>query len=268
MFRIIKLEKGEFLHKGEGLEIAITHTQKKLEIYDVVILNGKYYTVVSKAEDKIGIEEFTPLNKEKLNWESFIICPYCGYEEKDSWEQDDIGTTECGNCGAELEFEREITVQYHIELKRKPDIVNLDEEGGRIMDFIPNVNILLREYEDLKEMERRVEKEESDFVDLKKELLDSVNFLVTTGNSYGGQIDPKIPHLRIVLDGEKLWEIMKKYGILEGHEDSQRALELIETREVRIKDITCERVFTKEDFEHMKRHNSKWVGKDFKEGGE
>lgn len=127
MFRIIELEKGEFLLKGEGREIATM--EKELEIYDVLISNGKYYTVVSKTEDKIGIEEFTPLNKEELNCESFITCPYCGYEEKDSWEQDDSGTTGCINCGAELEFDREITVKYHIKLKRKPDIVNLDEEG-------------------------------------------------------------------------------------------------------------------------------------------
>lgn len=130
------------------------------------------------------------------------------------------------------------------------------------MGFIPNVNISLKEYEELQEMKRKEDKEKSDFIDLKIELLDSVNFLLIEGSIDEGRTDPKIPYLRIVLDGGKVWDIMKKYGILEGHEDSQKALELIEKRAVKLKDITCERVFTKEEFEHMKRSDLKWARRD------
>lgn len=133
MLRIVKLDKGEFLHEGKGKEIATT--EKELEIYDVLISNGKYYTVVSqtllsKEEYKIGVKEFTPLNKNEMEYQDYITCPYCGYQDKDSWEKGSCGyDIECKNCGAGLEFETEVTVQYHIKLKRKPDIVNLDKEG-------------------------------------------------------------------------------------------------------------------------------------------
>ena len=126
MFKIIELKKGEFLHEASGDKIATT--ENELEIYEVLILHGKYYTVVSKREDRIGVREFTPLNKENMEYQDYIVCPYCGHKDNDSWEKGTCGDDiKCGNCGAELEFETEVTVHYHIELKRKPNVVNLDK---------------------------------------------------------------------------------------------------------------------------------------------
>lgn len=45
-----------------------------------------------------------------------IVCPYCGYEFRDSWEYDgadgEDNETECGECGKEFTYERSLTVQY------------------------------------------------------------------------------------------------------------------------------------------------------------
>lgn len=125
MFKIIELKKGEFLHEAAGDKIATT--EKELQIYEVLILHGKYYTVVSKREDKIGVREFTPLNKRNMEYQDYITCPYCGHKDNDSWEKNSCGETQCGNCGSELKFETEVTVAYHIELKSKPNVVNLDK---------------------------------------------------------------------------------------------------------------------------------------------
>ncbi len=42
-----------------------------------------------------------------------IICPYCKYELKDSWEiQSDSGELECEECGAKFFMGREVEIYY------------------------------------------------------------------------------------------------------------------------------------------------------------
>jgi transcription elongation factor Elf1 len=45
-----------------------------------------------------------------------IVCPYCGYEDRDSWEthmeDGDLETVECGRCEKEFEAECHVTVEY------------------------------------------------------------------------------------------------------------------------------------------------------------
>lgn len=44
---------------------------------------------------------------------SALVCPYCGYEERDSWEvEPDDGERECGHCGEEYSYNRQVTVEY------------------------------------------------------------------------------------------------------------------------------------------------------------
>lgn len=47
------------------------------------------------------------------NFESNIKCPYCDWEDNDSWEFDeDSGTLTCGDCGEEFNVERNVEVTY------------------------------------------------------------------------------------------------------------------------------------------------------------
>lgn len=42
-----------------------------------------------------------------------IVCPYCGYEEHDSWEfQGECGETECGECGKIFIWSRNVEIDY------------------------------------------------------------------------------------------------------------------------------------------------------------
>ncbi len=42
-----------------------------------------------------------------------IVCPWCGYENLDSWEFDvDSGDTECHECEKPFRYEREISITY------------------------------------------------------------------------------------------------------------------------------------------------------------
>ena len=47
-----------------------------------------------------------------------IVCPYCGYEHGDSWEQSgDDGDIDCDECGKEFTYNRDIEVSYSTEKK-------------------------------------------------------------------------------------------------------------------------------------------------------
>lgn len=48
-------------------------------------------------------------HKYKIN----ITCPYCEYEDKDSWEfNEDEGEQTCGKCEKDFNVTREVTVTY------------------------------------------------------------------------------------------------------------------------------------------------------------
>lgn len=53
---------------------------------------------------------------------SQITCPYCGWEDKDSWEAGDSGNMECDRCGTEFHFEKDVRVTYSTDkIKRYED---------------------------------------------------------------------------------------------------------------------------------------------------
>lgn len=42
-----------------------------------------------------------------------LVCPYCGYVNRDSWEiGHDEGETNCNRCEKLYEYERHITVRF------------------------------------------------------------------------------------------------------------------------------------------------------------
>ena len=49
----------------------------------------------------------------KTSYEIEIVCPYCGYTERDSWElTDDDGENTCGRCDSEYEYTRNVSITY------------------------------------------------------------------------------------------------------------------------------------------------------------
>mgnify|MGYP002868477286 CR=1 FL=1 len=52
---------------------------------------------------------------------SNLVCPWCGHEDRDSWELADWdGSYECPACGKLFEYEREVEVPY-TSRKREQD---------------------------------------------------------------------------------------------------------------------------------------------------
>ena len=58
------------------------------------------------SDKKITPNDFEIYNKDE------VTCPYCGKEQSDSWEYTDDGETDCGECGYEFSFTRDVVVTY------------------------------------------------------------------------------------------------------------------------------------------------------------
>lgn len=53
----------------------------------------------------------------------FAVCPYCDYEDKDSWEIEDAEGgcyASCNSCGEEYFVTRNVSVTYTTEKRKKP----------------------------------------------------------------------------------------------------------------------------------------------------
>lgn len=98
-----------------------------LTMGEVVKIGGKYFAigVLNNVDKSAGVRQinidFEPVDK---NFESNLICPYCGYEDKDSWELSDNDEEHCcGRCGAVLSYERVVTVEYSSSPVKPPNVV-------------------------------------------------------------------------------------------------------------------------------------------------
>ncbi len=98
-----------------------------LTIGEVVKVDDNYYTIgIMDPKNKIaGVRKVEiDLKPKDINYKSNLTCPYCGYEDNDSWElADDDGEHECGRCGAVMAYERIVTVEYCSSPVKPPEIV-------------------------------------------------------------------------------------------------------------------------------------------------
>lgn len=69
--------------------------------------------LASKLEASPEVKEFEP----------HIICPYCGAIDYASFERGDEDTTECGDCGGTIHYQRVVTVEYTTEPVKPPKAI-------------------------------------------------------------------------------------------------------------------------------------------------
>lgn len=96
---------------------------------ELINIKGSLYTVNRASFDGHGGYSMMIVTKVELEneddcedtIEENVTCPVCGYVESDSWElPEDDDEYECGNCHAVLSYCRNVTVEYHTELKEYP----------------------------------------------------------------------------------------------------------------------------------------------------
>ena len=61
------------------------------------------------------------------------VCPYCGCEESDSWELEDGGEYECGECDGIYTVQRIVTVEYSTHKVLAPNDVHNIPDGDYVM---------------------------------------------------------------------------------------------------------------------------------------
>jgi len=106
----------------------IGEIEGSFEIYEVIRTEkGDFVSGIRDFKnDCAGVHRIDQLNLEigaEKEYEQNIICPCCGHENIDSWECGDSDDNhQCGQCGATLETERIVTVEYSSKLVKLPDI--------------------------------------------------------------------------------------------------------------------------------------------------
>ena len=99
-----------------------------LSMGTVIEVNQEYFTigVLNFQNKSAGVHKIKlDIDPKDKSYELNVVCPYCGYEDSDSWElSDSEDEHECGRCGATISFERAVTVEYNSSPKKPPEVVN------------------------------------------------------------------------------------------------------------------------------------------------
>lgn len=122
----------EWCRKGSDLEDYpyIGEIDLDLNMGEVVKVEDEYYVagVMHPNKHMAGVNKVEiELEPEDRDYESNLTCPYCGYEDSNSCElSDNDSEHECGRCGAKIEYERVVTVEYSSSPKKPPTIVKAE----------------------------------------------------------------------------------------------------------------------------------------------
>lgn len=116
----------------------ITETEKEINIGDVLVIGNTAYSVVSLSGKggRYYIAYVEKLKSQKVfldgqeaedqDYTSQITCPYCGYENSDSWEADeDEDEYKCPCCGSVFSYQRNVTVEYCSQPVKKAGAITL-----------------------------------------------------------------------------------------------------------------------------------------------
>ena len=111
--------------RDDGVE-PIAVTDKEIEMGELLIINNVAYTICSLSgkgnkfqaayvervkKQSVFVDGEDP---EEQHGTDNITCPYCGYENEDSWESDESDEHyECPNCGSYFSYEIEVSVSYY-----------------------------------------------------------------------------------------------------------------------------------------------------------
>ncbi len=98
------------------------------DLGEIIKIGDDYYVpgVISGDKACAGVSkielELDPLNKD---YENNLTCPYCEFQDSDSWElsSDYEEEHECSRCGGVMSYERIVIVEYSSSPVNPPVIV-------------------------------------------------------------------------------------------------------------------------------------------------
>ena len=125
-----------FLVGNDYKDAEILFECEELDLGDVIEHNEKRYVVAFTTNfDFSGIKEINAEDNgdEEVYSDSMMECPFCGYEDPDSYEHGDSEEEhECGRCSAVFSFERKISVSYTTKLVRPPKVVKISDDAPQV----------------------------------------------------------------------------------------------------------------------------------------
>ena len=116
--KIYESVKGSF---DEGEVKYLGETDQVIEFGVLLKFNSRYYRclALNPKENALYVrfvDFWIPEDKDSYT-NDYLTCPYCGYEDHDSFElPDEDDEYECPQCGSTLKYHREIGVSYDVEV--------------------------------------------------------------------------------------------------------------------------------------------------------
>ena len=116
-------DKGEAKYLGE--------TDQEVEFGALLKVNNRYYrcSVLNSEENSLYVrfvDYWIPKDEDTYN-NDYLICPYCGYKDCDSFElSDEEDEYECPQCGSILKYHKEISVSYDVEVVKEKEPLEIE----------------------------------------------------------------------------------------------------------------------------------------------
>lgn len=115
----------------ENNAVYLGETDQKIEFGTLLKFNSRYYTcsMLNPKENSLYVrflDYYIPRDDDDYS-DDYLRCPYCGYEELDSFElSDDDDEYICPQCGSKLKYRREIKVSYDVEVIEEKEPVEVE----------------------------------------------------------------------------------------------------------------------------------------------
>lgn len=123
-WNLVEYDSDLFGYKNQIEDYKILKTTDKIpNINKLIKIDGRIYApcYIDVEQKCFMAHEIKPSRYEE-EIDINLICPYCGYQDRDSWDLENYGEKECDRCGALLEWETEITRTFTTKLVKKPEI--------------------------------------------------------------------------------------------------------------------------------------------------
>lgn len=111
-------------------------TDQKIEFGTLLKFDDKYYTccMMNIKEDSLYVrfvDHWIPRCDDDYS-DGNLMCPYCGYENPDSFElSDEDDEYVCPQCGSTLKYNREIRVYYDVKVVEEKEPLEVEFKGDR-----------------------------------------------------------------------------------------------------------------------------------------
>lgn len=131
--KIYELPSGLFEKKDAKY---LGETDQKIDVGMLVKFNNRYYDccMLDIKENSLYVrflDYWIPRNDDDYS-NDYLRCPYCGYENPDSFElSDEDDEYVCPQCGSTLKYHREIKVSYDVEVVEEKEPVEIELKGDK-----------------------------------------------------------------------------------------------------------------------------------------